>query len=409
MRARDFLIEYDQARTLTGFGEKLKNRIHQEWIVSHADPSLPNSVSDEMVRRHLRSIENADPTNKKAFVLELLRMYLDGSMKRIEDVSKATAPLKLYAKFKNRGLTPLRNLSFDQLLDLGDDLSGVLSQTDESRAEAQALFDSGAARLLVDNEKFKVVIPETEEAAKVFGRGTRWCTAAEENNAFESYAQNGPLYIVMFKGQAGKKWQLSCADAQFMDARDDYLTKENWFAETDFVNWFANNVMLRSIENYFQQQGLGHTHRRSPWDTLIRYFPDPDAIDEKSKSALVDHDPNRVLYFKNITPNMVQKVLNTTEYQIKRLIGDMPGPGGGMIQIEAIRELGLGFCVPDDVRYENIKAYDEIVRAWFAKATELSAQSTGFHLPYVGQYAVNKGLCGKWARAVQEGVNDSGK
>ncbi|NBU99007.1 MAG: hypothetical protein EBS19_12500, partial [Spirochaetia bacterium] len=46
------------------------------------------------------------------------------------------------------------------------------------------------------NEKhWKVYTPHTEEASKKYGAGTRWCTAAHNNNQFHNYNDEGPLHI----------------------------------------------------------------------------------------------------------------------------------------------------------------------------------------------------------------------
>lgn len=57
---------------------------------------------------------------------------------------------------------------------------------DEIRAETEFLYD-GPEGL--------IVIPKTERASCFWGQGTRWCTAAKDDNKFDCYNDKGPLVI----------------------------------------------------------------------------------------------------------------------------------------------------------------------------------------------------------------------
>ena len=65
-----------------------------------------------------------------------------------------------------------------------------------------------------------VIVPKTEAAAKWFGKGTKWCTAADKDNMFDYYNKRGLLYIVFWNG---KKYQLHFESMQFMDERDQKI------------------------------------------------------------------------------------------------------------------------------------------------------------------------------------------
>jgi hypothetical protein len=60
---------------------------------------------------------------------------------------------------------------------------------------------------------FKVYNILTEAAAKLYGKNTKWCTAAEKNNMFEHYKGQGNLYIIIT--QDGRKFQLHMEQPQF--------------------------------------------------------------------------------------------------------------------------------------------------------------------------------------------------
>jgi antitoxin component HigA of HigAB toxin-antitoxin module len=52
---------------------------------------------------------------------------------------------------------------------------------------------------IYEDENWLILTPKTEEAAKYYGKNTRWCTAAEKDNYFDQYNKDGPLYILINK------------------------------------------------------------------------------------------------------------------------------------------------------------------------------------------------------------------
>ena len=64
-----------------------------------------------------------------------------------------------------------------------------------------------------------LAVPETEEASKILGKGTKWCTAADNNNMFDEYNKAGPLYV--WKDKSGKKYQFHFVNLEFMDDKND--------------------------------------------------------------------------------------------------------------------------------------------------------------------------------------------
>jgi len=84
------------------------------------------------------------------------------------------------------------------------------------RDAARALADEGS-EMLFQHERWRLVRLKSQAAAQYWGRGTRWCTAAERNNAFASYAQRGAL--LMLQTPQGR-YQLSIGSWEFCDEAD---------------------------------------------------------------------------------------------------------------------------------------------------------------------------------------------
>ena len=65
-----------------------------------------------------------------------------------------------------------------------------------------------------------IVRLSSRESAIYWGRGTRWCTAAQNNNMFEHYSSDGPIYVIVDGARSGTRYQLHPASRQFMNPQD---------------------------------------------------------------------------------------------------------------------------------------------------------------------------------------------
>ncbi len=306
------LLEYDQGKTLTNFEKKLADRIK-------TDASAPrlNVTSAEQA---LAFLERCDPTAKKAFVLNLVRWYCDRSMNMLEDAPKASEALALYAKFKNKVKRDLGQMSFSEFLDLGDTLRGEKSQSEQSSSETQAWFDNNEATLFHDGDGIKVVIPHTVEASKFFGRGTRWCTAAENNNMFNSY-RSGPLYIIIFRGSADR-WQfyMTESDVQMMDADDKALSfdvvRDCAPVQKVFRDIFMKNV---DVWEYIYKPSLDYMNNvlaSKVGNVVIKRLPfTPETLEQViDNGSLVDL--KIAAMYHDFTPEQIKNVIEQTRVGI---------------------------------------------------------------------------------------------
>jgi hypothetical protein len=98
---------------------------------------------------------------------------------------------------------------------------------------------------------FQIISPLTEESAKWWGKGTRWCTSAENNNMFYDYASLSPLLILLLPSSLsaihnGLKLQLwkSGNNIQFMDEADNNVSldfmKQYWNILEPVCLWLNN-------------------------------------------------------------------------------------------------------------------------------------------------------------------------
>jgi hypothetical protein len=172
------------------------------------------------------SLIKADPTYDEnnpqkmgKFGKWLILQYKQGKLK-IEDLYKVTESLEAFVRFNNRieikDINRYKNASelYDVVKPFIDNPEQATSKSDETRR-----LKEGAEKVYEDNE-WLILIPKTKEAAIYYGKGTRWCTAAERGqNYFDYYNKDGNLYININKTD-GEKYQFHFESDSFMDSSD---------------------------------------------------------------------------------------------------------------------------------------------------------------------------------------------
>jgi hypothetical protein len=108
---------------------------------------------------------------------------------------------------------------------------GELSGKELKKEEQEQIYRE--TEFIYKDEKtgFQIVSPLTEESAKWWGKGTRWCTSAENNNMFWDYAKDAPLFILLMPNNGettGNEEKLQLwkdeNNIQFMDEADNKVS-----------------------------------------------------------------------------------------------------------------------------------------------------------------------------------------
>ncbi len=241
MKAKEFVVEYNQAKTAQVFGNKLLTALALDrstylpgaLATSRAylkqkekiETTLTDSSKQQIISDVLSALEGADPTPNKQYTRWLANVYAN-EKRHLEDIlSKCTDWLKTYQLLKLHrilppNLTDINRLSFDQLYDVKEQYIDVL--LDKMDAVEQATMSKGNAHEVLNNDQVRVIVPEDMDAAIYYGQGTKWCTAAKNNNMFDRYNADGSMYILLPKSPRhdGEKYQLHFGVGQFMDESD---------------------------------------------------------------------------------------------------------------------------------------------------------------------------------------------
>ena len=193
---------------------------------------LPVDQIPEHVARSISDV--ADPTKPKTMTGWLIKQYAEGRL-RLEDLGSANDTLTMFEKHLKKlpkgkqdlGQYPSLAAVWEAVIAFANDeeqhLSGKAQKAlDRDKAYAESRI------LRQDPDGFTIAVPLTEFAAKWWGKGTRWCTSAEKDNAFLEYHEEAPLIVIVLPWLGAKgKFQLWCTkeEAQFMDAADEPVSK----------------------------------------------------------------------------------------------------------------------------------------------------------------------------------------
>lgn len=220
------------------FGSKIEKIVRQK-------SKNPGLLSEEIWNIFISADHTPNNKNLRWIVETFLNKgFLWEDIKNGKD-SKVFDTLKLFDRLKKKLPDNDRNLlHYHSLAHLYKTISPhiVKSKAEERQEEKQKAYTE--SKIFLDQNGLKIVSPQTEYAAKWWGRGTQWCTSAEKNNMFEDYNERGPLLIIITpegrKFQAWKQIELNDDsvldeyddEIQFMDEADDVISdfdlNENW-------------------------------------------------------------------------------------------------------------------------------------------------------------------------------------
>jgi hypothetical protein len=248
------------AWALEKYGHLLAKALRKD---TSADAREVEKLPEEQIPAQVVSLilEKADPTRNKGMTAWLVRQYGQGHL-RLEDLGTANETLTMFRRYASRLGPGQRDLGqYQNLAAVWEAVIGFANDEEQRlSSKAQKALDRDKAyaesRILrQDLDGFTVAVPLTEFAAKWWGKGTRWCTAAEKSNRFSQYHKEAPLIVVVVpKLKENGKFQLWITEdgAQFMDAADEWVS--NQLLVTHWL-YFAHVLILA-----LRQSGLALEH-----------------------------------------------------------------------------------------------------------------------------------------------------
>lgn len=207
---------------------------------------IPQEDFDEIVA--------ADPYSKPNFLSPsakwLLDLYKNKKLK-LEDLPKATKYIDTFNKVKSRLPIEKRDINkFKSLPDMFVIIQPYLESGEEiqSNTSLEKEIKQKETKRLFEDNNWLVVQPLSERAACYYGKNTEWCTAAKNDNRFNYYDTQGPLYINIDKIN-NKKYQFHFESSQFMDENDSEIDLFNLMNRNPTLKTFYNNFLKDKVKN----------------------------------------------------------------------------------------------------------------------------------------------------------------
>jgi Domain of unknown function (DUF4116) len=247
--------------------------LHGQALAEAVGQREPNSQEAQLPAKNLiLRFAGADPTDGKSRTQWMVKTYIKDEHFKLEDLGRADAALAAFERFKRKLPREQRELSRLTSFRALEVLVAPFVKAEE-RARLTRDLSTATGRELRRLECVKardesiiiqeaeglptIAVPMTEFASKWWGKGTKWCTAAEKDNAFAQYHEGAPLIVVVCPD--GEKFQMYVTkdDFQFMDNTDNNISEEiileRWSELQSLLYWAIeqNGWVLKYISTEY--------------------------------------------------------------------------------------------------------------------------------------------------------------
>jgi hypothetical protein len=199
----------------------------------------------------------------------LQNLFMEDLYKTTEDLEKFHH-LKKTKKYKGqKDIGQIKSVA-----DLYDNVKDYKVSKDElTKTKAERLRDD--VEKVYEDDKWRILIPKSKEASCHYGGGdTRWCTASKSSNYYDHYSKQGPLYMMMYKEDAGKSpsenrsHQFHFESNSFYNAEDRGIDLGPFFATYPELKPFFKDKFSSYLKKDFGKQ----VQLRYPNDTMSKYI-----------------------------------------------------------------------------------------------------------------------------------------
>lgn len=178
--------------------------------------------------------------------------------------------------------TNLPKTDINQYQNLDDLLNAISVYENKERRDVKKVE---GGNVVYDDGKLFVVNPLDYKASCYYGKGTKWCTAAETDTQFKKYNEDGKLFYIidrtkptsdpLYKVALLRKFD---GEKKYFDAKDEYV-KSGWIFGTKQLN-----DLDKTVDQYLQ----------SEFAEQLKIFNDIE-LAKKEKERLRKLEINRIL------------------------------------------------------------------------------------------------------------------
>lgn len=266
---------------------KYKSFIPLELVEASVEEIYDKFYKNEVTRDIYDKLLAIDPTGtntKKGKYLDwLIRKAYKNNKNILEDSDKIREDLELFDKYGSKLGKQIGQVG--NQYDLGKIVKEIREKQPglKSNKEKSKEIKTEGADKIYEKGNWLIVSPKTSEAACYYGKGTRWCTAADNNNYFEHYNKRGRLYIIIDKGDE-LKWQFHVQTNSFMDEDDSPLEPPL----TEFPPEIIDQIKKIAFEEVSESENSGLAYSFLGTFGLIG-FQDLKMDDSAVPTCLIEH------------------------------------------------------------------------------------------------------------------------
>lgn len=110
--------------------------------------------------------------------------------------------------------------------------------------------------VVYEDDRFFVVNPNTHQASCYYGKGTKWCTAADSDHQFNKYNEDGKLFYILDKSKQTNDPYYKVAllkkfngDMTYYDSKDETIKGSTWIVGTEELN-----SLQQAIDVYLESE-----------------------------------------------------------------------------------------------------------------------------------------------------------
>jgi hypothetical protein len=180
-------------------------------------------------------------------VSEITPKFLQWAGKVIDGVNfndnfiKLSEALKKFEKIS----TNLPKTDINQYQTLEELITAITNYEGKSRRDIKKVE---GGNVVYDDGNYFVVNPLNHDASCYYGKGTKWCTAAETDTHFKKYNEDGKLFYIIDRSKPTNDPFYKVAllrkfdgDKIYYDAKDEYV-RTGWIHGTEILDKILNNV-----------------------------------------------------------------------------------------------------------------------------------------------------------------------
>jgi len=295
--------------------DRMNMKIDDNYALSLLDKHFDDDF-EESIMNMVNSAITVDPTNGKyvdwiigVYLNNIIRKHIQPSSamfyvyeKYKEDLPKVQEYLELFHKYKDNKEIKEKDINqYDSLDELYDVVKPFKFQEDTYTVEDMERLADDRDYEADGTSEWRVIFPNSEKTACIFGVNTEWCTAWGEHSLNKdcqnrtSHYEAG-LIIVINKNDPNEKYQFHFSSNQFKD-KDDYsidiaeffkenegvfeiiLDKEGEIYNEDFVNDYIFDLIdddlhtapILDLPDWFLKEQLGQVFDNTH-DSRLWYF-----------------------------------------------------------------------------------------------------------------------------------------